>query len=402
MSEPFKNPFRPGAGQKPPHLAGRVEEREKFRSLLDQETVFRNMLLTGLRGTGKTVLSETFIPLAYEAGWLWVGTDMSESASVSEETLATRLLTDLAVITSIIPITEKPKSVGFAQESEIIYMDYNALVQRYMAEPGLVGDKLKATLSWAWEYMKLDESVKGIVFAYDEAQNMSDKSKDGQFPLSMLLDIFQHLQRRDIPFMILLVGLPTLFPKLVDARTYSERMFEVVELKSLTPEESRDAIVRPITQENCPVPFATAMVDAIVKQSGGYPFFIQFICREVYDFYLGQLSRGVDNKVIPLESIIAKLDTVFFAGRWNNITDRQRELMGVIARIPNHDSEFTIQEVKAETDKSFEKPISSSLINQMFARLEEAGLMHKTRHGKYSLGIPLLADFIQRQQPILP
>jgi hypothetical protein len=40
--------------------------------------------------------------------------------------------------------------------------------------------------------------------------------------------------------------LPTLFPKLVAARTYAERMFRVIALDRLTKEQSRDAIVKPI------------------------------------------------------------------------------------------------------------------------------------------------------------
>lgn len=58
------------------------------------------MILTGLRGVGKTVLLETFKPIAVAEGWLWAGADLSESTSVREDTLALRLLTDLAILTS--------------------------------------------------------------------------------------------------------------------------------------------------------------------------------------------------------------------------------------------------------------------------------------------------------------
>src|SRR2546429_5713054 len=100
----FKNPYRPGAGHMPPHLAGREREYEEFDRLLDQDTILENLVLTGLRGVGKTVLLDTFKPRAIQRGWLWAGTDLSESASVSELSLAQRLLTDLAVITSGITV----------------------------------------------------------------------------------------------------------------------------------------------------------------------------------------------------------------------------------------------------------------------------------------------------------
>ena len=56
MSSIFQNPFRPGAGHPPPYLAGRGDERKEFEKLLDQEVVLQNLVLTGLRGVGKTVL----------------------------------------------------------------------------------------------------------------------------------------------------------------------------------------------------------------------------------------------------------------------------------------------------------------------------------------------------------
>ena len=77
----------------PPHLAGRESERQEFERLLDQTTILENPILTGLRGVGKTVLLDTLKPLAISKRWHWVGTDLSESASVSEQALAIRLLT---------------------------------------------------------------------------------------------------------------------------------------------------------------------------------------------------------------------------------------------------------------------------------------------------------------------
>ena len=67
----------------PPYLAGRDEETQEFRRLVAQKTILDNMVLTGLRGVGKTVLLEKLKPIAIEAKWRWVGTELSESASVN-------------------------------------------------------------------------------------------------------------------------------------------------------------------------------------------------------------------------------------------------------------------------------------------------------------------------------
>jgi hypothetical protein len=401
ITEPFKNPFRPGAGQKPPYLAGRKDEVERFEKLLNQDVVFQNMILTGLRGTGKTVLLDTLKPLGLARGWVWVGTDLSEAASTSEESAAIRFLTDLAVITSQITIAKKDM-IGFSDGSRAtnIPLDFNLLVQYFKGQPGLVSDKLKATLELVWGYLKQIPNTKGVVFAYDEAQNMSDQPKQREYPLSLLLDVFQSLQRKEVPFLLVLVGLPTLFPKLVEARTYTERMFDVVELKSLSRTESREAITKPIQEDKCPVKFSDTLIELIIDQSGGYPYFIQFICREVYDNYLSQRVREIESPTVPVKEIVGKLDTVFFAGRWNKITDRQRELLSVVAMLDNGGHEFTIQEVVLKAKKVLKEPMSSSHMNQMFSTLMSMGLMYKTRHGKYTLGIPLLGEYIKRQNVV--
>ena len=97
MSSPFTNPFRPGAGHRPPYLAGRKSESNEFVRLLQQDVILENLILTGLRGVGKTVLLDTFKPLAISSGWRWVGTDLSESSSISEDRMVLRLLTDLFI-----------------------------------------------------------------------------------------------------------------------------------------------------------------------------------------------------------------------------------------------------------------------------------------------------------------
>ena len=105
----FKNPFKPGAGHMPPYLAGRESEKREFLKLLQQDVILDNMILTGLRGVGKTVLLETLKPIAVDQDWFWVGTDASKSTSVSESSLTNRLLADLAVITSSIPFQSKSR-----------------------------------------------------------------------------------------------------------------------------------------------------------------------------------------------------------------------------------------------------------------------------------------------------
>jgi AAA ATPase domain len=394
----FKNPYRPGAGHMPPYLAGREREYAEFDRLLGQDEILENLVLTGLRGVGKTVLLETFKPKAIEQGWTWATADLSESASVSETTLAERLLADLALVTSSITVPDPSdaQQVGFATQSQLqeVPLTHEVLVSVYEGTPGLIADKIKATLEFAWEHLRRKDQQR-VIFAYDEAQNLSDHAANEQFPLSVLLDVFQSIQKKGIPFMLVLAGLPTLFPKLVDARTYAERMFRVMTLTKLTPDESREAILRPIEVAECPVRLSPESVEVIVHESAGYPYFIQFIGREVYDVFIRQHAEE-EKKFVPTEAIQRKLDADFFAGRWAKITDRQRELLWVVAHLEQPDEEFTILELTEEAKGLLPKGFSPSNANQMLAGLAERGMIYKNRLGKYSFAVPLLGRFIRR------
>jgi DNA-binding IclR family transcriptional regulator len=101
---------------------------------------------------------------------------------------------------------------------------------------------------------------------------------------------------------------------------------------------------------------------------------------------------------VPVPDITRKLDADFFHGRWARATDRQRELLQVVSILPNADQEFTVQEVVASSNNVLRKPFTSSHVNQMLSTLAAVGLVYKNRHGKYSLAVPLLGEFIQRQR----
>jgi hypothetical protein len=397
----FTNPFRPGAGQRPPYLAGRENEKDDFKKLLLQKPVMQNLILTGLRGVGKTVLLDELKPIATESGWFWAGSDLSESASVSENSLSIRILADLAGLTSSFVINEEYKSkIGFRATVEKIEtkLDFHSLSFIHNTTPGLESDKLKKVLEVVWETVK--HKVKGIVLAYDEAQILKDKATEKQYPLSVLLEVVQYLQKRDIPYLLVLTGLPTLYPNLIEARTYAERMFQVMTLTKLDDNATRDAILKPIPQngDECPVTFSESGIAEIIKYSSGYPYFIQFFCRETFDLILQQIKLGVDFPRIEISDFVKKLDIDFYSGRWSRVTDRQRELLSVIAKLTTANDEFTVKDVAKKSEELNTNPFKSTHINNLLVKLIDSGLIYKNRRSKYSFAVPLLADYINRQQ----
>ena len=166
-------------------------------------------------------------------------------------------------------------------------------------------------------------------------------------------------------------------------------------LTKLSPDASREAIIKPIEVAECPVNLTAESVEVIIHESAGYPYFIQFICREVYDVFIRQ-HADEESKFVPIEAIQHKLDADFFAGRWAKITDRQRELLWAVAHLERPDEEFTISELTEMTKAVLPKAFSPSHANQMLASLAERGMIYKNRLGKYSFAVPLLGRFILR------
>lgn len=397
MNSNRPNPYTPGAGHPPKYLAGRHIEIKQFGELLAQDVVMENLVITGLRGIGKTVLLNYLRPIANNQGWAWVGEDCSEQVSVNEETLVVRLLTDIALLTSNIYVTVPQQKLGFAApEEKQVFLNYDYLINYYQKSPGLVADKLKRVFEHLWESIKSIKGLNGIVFAYDEAQNLSDQSEDRQYPLSLLLDVFQYLQRNQVPFLLVLTGLPPLMTKLVEARTYSERLFRVLVLTRLSKEETVEAIVKPLEKQQEIEKFDKKTVDTIVDSSGGYPYFIQFICKETYDVFLQQKKSGLALR-IPIETIMQKLDNSFFLARWQRATERERLILNLIAQYA--EQEFGLNEISELTGKYLDKKIMPSQVLRHFKKLTSDGLIYKTRRGNYAFAVPLLESYIKRNYP---
>jgi hypothetical protein len=109
------------------------------------------------------------------------------------------------------------------------------------------------------------------------------------------------------------------------------------------------------------------------------------------------LKSNTVEKPVPIEPIIRQLDSNFFSGRWDTLTDRQKDLLCCIGRLANAESQFTIAEI-VEVARGIDviRSFTSNDVSQMLPRLIERGLIYKNRLGKYSFAVPLFSRFINR------
>jgi hypothetical protein len=83
---------------------------------------------------------------------------------------------------------------------------------------------------------------------------------------------------------------------------------------------------------------------------------------------------------------VRKLDADFFAGRWENLTDRQRDFLLCIAHLEHADEEFTISEiVEASKTLGGPKPFTPNDVSQI---LWAPSHLAPRRHQELLVGLP--------------
>jgi AAA ATPase domain len=402
----IENPYRPGAGHLPPFLAGRLEEQRFFKRMLHQHPVTENVLITGLRGVGKTVLLRHMRHMAEHNDWLWVGNDLSESAALTEERLALRILTDLAAaiarkLAQPAPDGPEPTSglrqrLDRMQQTDGDAFAYDALKSQYEQAPGLPSDRLKAVLLRVTSFVQ-KARLGGIVLAYDEAQCLSDRAEHNEFPMSMLIESVAALQRGEgmSSCLLILSGLPHVFDALTATRTYTERMFRVMTLDRLSRDDTWAALTTPLATLMPPLHASDALLDKVCELTGGYPYLIQFFGSELVEQLL-ENGGTLNIDQFPSSSTLDRLDAGLFAARWNRTTDRQREFLALIASRPNiRSADFSATDVLDRPGISGD--FGAAAANQMLVALADRGLIYRTRHGRYAFTVPMSEIMIQRR-----
>ncbi|MEO1543248.1 MAG: ATP-binding protein [Pseudomonadota bacterium] len=388
----IENPYRPGAGHKPPHFCGRSAEMDHFRRLMRQDFATENVLVTGLRGFGKTVLLQHLRGVGREAGWLWAGNDLSESASISEERLAIRILTDLATAIA----SQGPEEIGNPPDADggvdgLAMQTFDALKQVYERTPGLASDRLKAAVLKATS-LAHQFKMSGIILAYDEAQCLIDHADRDEYPMSLMVETVAMLQKQDsvVPIMLVLCGLPQVFEALTATRTYTERMFHVMRLERLSRDDTLSAIAYPLAALSPPLYPSKELVYKAAELAGGYPYLIQFFGKELVDQMLRQ-GGILEPDQFPAPDVMNRLDAGLFSARWNRTTDKQRELLVVAAnREGDWAGDFSAQELSQQSNGAFTGP----QVSQHLVALCEKGMLYRTRHGRYAFTVPMSEQMI--------
>jgi hypothetical protein len=386
--DPIQNPFSPGAGAPPPELVGRDSVLNQSRILfirVRQRKAEKSLLLTGLRGVGKTVLlnemeriaeSEKYKTILLEAhedkslGALLVPAlrQLLFSFSYSGKT-GEKMRRGLAVLKSFISaIKVKMGNLELGLDIE---------PERGAADSGDIESDLPnlflAVAEAAQEYKT------AVAILIDEIQYFSLRE------ISALIMAMHKMQQRQLPLVLIGAGLPILPALAGESKTYAERLFHFPQIGPLSALDSAKALNDPV--KFLGIAFTAEALNEIFHLTQGYPYFLQEWGYQCWNHASEpKIDLALVKKTTP--EVIKRLDENFFRVRFDRLTTSEKNYLRAMATLgPNaHRS--------GEIATALGVKISS--LGPVRAKLIKKGMIYSPVHGEMAFTVPLFDEFMLR------
>ncbi|MFE3100061.1 AAA family ATPase [Nocardia tengchongensis] len=393
--DPVKNPYAPGAGQRPPELAGRDRQLAAFDIVLERvarSRPERSVMLTGLRGVGKTVLLNQLRSAARTRGW---GTGKLEARPDQELRRPLASALHMAV-RSLAAEHRNPEQVddflgilkAFALRSTADKgmrdrwnpgIDVPAVTGR--ADSGDIEIDLVELLMEAAALVR-DQGV-GIAVFIDEMQDL------GASDISAICGACHELSQDAAPLIVVGAGLPHLPAVLTASKSYSERLFSYHRIDRLDRESADQALIAPAEREN--VEYSTEALDALYKKADGYPYFVQAYGKAAWDA-AARSPISAEDVAVASPAAEEELAVGFFGSRYERATPAEREYMRAMADLSGDDGPVATSAVANELGR---KPASLSPARD---GLIKKGLIYSAERGTIGFTVPHFGRYLRGVQ----
>jgi hypothetical protein len=386
--DPVRNPYSPGAGVRPPELAGRASELDRFDVLLGRLEAGRSdrgIVLTGLRGVGKTVLLNEFRARCEQRGWIVAKVEAGGGR-------AFRRLVSQSLNQALRSATGR---YGIGPKLRAAIAAFKAFTLRVAPDGslalGLDVDPRSGRADTGDLELDLTELVidlagsasdlgVGVIVLVDEMQDL-----DGA-ELAAVAAASHEAGQRGLPFVVVAAGLPSLPVALTEAKSYAERLFEYRRIGPLDGEAAQAALVVPAAAQG--VDWTPEAVDRVRGVSAGYPYFLQVFAKETWDF-AGASPIDDDDAGVGIEAGTADLDVGFYGTRWERATAAQRTYLRAVAET-NGDRPASTADVARRLGR---RPSDLSVARD---QLIKKGLLFAPDRGTIAFTVPGMADYIGR------
>ncbi len=385
--DPVQNPFSPGAGTPPPELAGRGELLEEARIMIGRTLNGRStqsMLMTGLRGVGKTVILNELMRMAEEEGLLPLYVEATAESTLSE-LLASELKKLFFSLNRIAGATEKVK------KGLVVLRNFIGTIHVNVGEIGLdiepfagIADSgnIETDLADLFECVAeaAKEKKKAVLLLVDEVQYLPKKE------LGALIMAFHRIQQRQLPFAVIGAGLPMLAELAGKTKSYAERLFLYPKVDALSFEATRQAIESPFA--NCGVQVERRAVEKVYEQSKGYPYFIQEWGYQVWN-RIERKRVGPDDVEKARAKVERRLDENFFHARLERLTAGEKDFLYGMA-LCRGDIHM------ADVAKMLDSNVAT--LSKRRASLLAKGMIYSPRYGELAFTVPMFGNFMRRSR----
>jgi len=393
--DPVRNPYAPGAGQRPPELAGRDTELSAFDVVLERIAhgrPERSLVLTGLRGVGKTVLLNQLRSAAISRGW---GTGKIEARP--EQSL--RRPVSSALHMALRELGPRHKDQGSIEE---VLGVLKAFALRETPSDAKVRDRWQPGIDVPAATGRADSGDMEI----DLVELLSDAAgvaADIGSGIALFIDEMQDVQPDDVsaicaachelsqqgaPLIVVGAGLPHLPAVLSASKSYSERLFRYLRIDRLDREAADRALLAPAARED--VEFEPAALDALYAAADGYPYFVQAYGKVTWDLAASSPITA-DDVAMAAPVAEAELAVGFFGSRYDRATPAEREYMHAMADLGGPSgAAVATAEVAVSLGR---KPASLSPARDS---LIKKGLVYSAERGQIAFTVPHFGRYLLR------
>lgn len=374
------NPFRPGFNQMPAVLAGREHILAAIGEALDVAALDgrtpRPIMITGIRGVGKTVVLDHARTIAGErVGWLSAAIE-AQPGRPSLSALRAAVAQAGRAYAQHRPDRGRWKLTKTTLKAGTTIFGAQAELTRSEPEPSAtLLEDLQRLMDIALPLQA------GLLITIDEAHVA------GKNDLAELAAALQHAAGQDWPLAVIIAGLPSLqSPRRMV--TYLERA-EWHTLGLLTDEQARIALTRPA--EDAGRPMDPDAADTLCAAAGGYPYAIQVLGHHAWRRSAGHPTITGADASAALPDADRDLGNGLYNARWNDASDREKDFLAALAGIQAAGGRPTGADVARALGQT------SQAVSYLRDRLIKKGTIYAQR-GELHLPVPGMARWILTQQ----
>jgi len=389
--DPIKNPFSPGAGAPPPELVGRDSLLEEARILLGrvkQKRPEKSLLLTGLRGVGKTVLLNEIERMARKDGYQSILIEAHEEKPLGELIFPAlrSLLYDLDRVAGAGDKVKRGLAVlrSFIGSIRLTVSDMALGLDIEPAKGTADSGDLEIDLPNLFVAVAeaAEERKTAVAILVDEIQYLSQKE------LGALIMAMHKMQQKQLPLVLLAAGLPVIPGMAGESKSYAERLFNFPDIGALSEADAAKALRDPAQAVG--VEFQDDALKEVFRLTHGYPYFLQ---EWAYQSWNMAAASPITLKIVQdaTPEVMRRLDKNFFRVRFDRLTPSEKNFLRAMAHLgPDSHRTGDIAMTLGTTVKGL-GPVRSKLIKK--------GMIYSPAHGDMAFTVPLFDQFMIRAIP---